>query len=537
MFMLKKNAAVGATLGADNQAPEREFIIGEFVDLTGLTSEKGKRLNGSACCVMLPRDPKTGRYKVAVLLRPGQRERKEDMQPTRVMMATPQTEPMWESDKALALIAVRAENLAPTPPGPRMVDRRQRAIAHWTYVDQNGPGKPTLPQQNTSWTPIRGPVPNALAHLTALPYTAADARDVQLRFAVGDRVKADGPHGFQLCTVVARWYRQTHLVEGGPPVPPGWFAAYQLRLDEGRAEGGLIFAPLDVDLWVRALTNDEARALKPRTERERARVAPCGFFPVSEVEKRRTALRFKVGEKVVANFTKSWQKGTVMACWVSGHSLNGHQFGGVKVDTPPGWFAPYKVMLECTAGHGEKCNCQPIMIPFDSDTVVRALTDEEKRHYAKVQDATKRAHLSMLKMMGIKVKNESHREKIMRAMSEHVTNIQKQDEERKTWDKNTKKKSASCAKCGKRGTKVCKRCNRVVYCSKKCQKADWKVHKKTSCVRNALQGSGLELKVDFGIDFIKLAREDPDKYAETMIKLHEGMKKMNSPGFWDDIKK
>lgn len=38
--------------------------------------------------------------------------------------------------------------------------------------------------------------------------------------------------------------------------------------------------------------------------------------------------------------------------------------------------------------------------------------------------------------------------------------------------------TSACAKCGKAGNSLrCARCRRVVYCSKKCQREDWKTHK------------------------------------------------------------
>lgn len=38
--------------------------------------------------------------------------------------------------------------------------------------------------------------------------------------------------------------------------------------------------------------------------------------------------------------------------------------------------------------------------------------------------------------------------------------------------------TSTCAKCGKAGNSLrCARCRRVVYCSKKCQREDWKAHK------------------------------------------------------------
>ena len=39
---------------------------------------------------------------------------------------------------------------------------------------------------------------------------------------------------------------------------------------------------------------------------------------------------------------------------------------------------------------------------------------------------------------------------------------------------------SSCAKCGKSANAFCFNCKIVQYCSRECQKADWKLHK-TNC--------------------------------------------------------
>ena len=36
----------------------------------------------------------------------------------------------------------------------------------------------------------------------------------------------------------------------------------------------------------------------------------------------------------------------------------------------------------------------------------------------------------------------------------------------------------NCKVCKKKATKQCSKCRKVYYCSKKCQKKDWKQHKK-----------------------------------------------------------
>jgi len=43
----------------------------------------------------------------------------------------------------------------------------------------------------------------------------------------------------------------------------------------------------------------------------------------------------------------------------------------------------------------------------------------------------------------------------------------------------------TCGKCGKRDVKLmrCALCKKVYYCSVECQKADWRVHKVTSCIK------------------------------------------------------
>ncbi|KAF7532433.1 hypothetical protein G7054_g7965 [Neopestalotiopsis clavispora] len=51
--------------------------------------------------------------------------------------------------------------------------------------------------------------------------------------------------------------------------------------------------------------------------------------------------------------------------------------------------------------------------------------------------------------------------------------------------------AAECAKCKKSGVdlKNCSKCRSISYCSRDCQKDDWKVHKK-SCASNAQQNLG-----------------------------------------------
>lgn len=42
-------------------------------------------------------------------------------------------------------------------------------------------------------------------------------------------------------------------------------------------------------------------------------------------------------------------------------------------------------------------------------------------------------------------------------------------------------KAALCAACGKKSTNICAKCRAVYYCSRECQKSDWKRHKQTCC--------------------------------------------------------
>jgi len=69
---------------------------------------------------------------------------------------------------------------------------------------------------------------------------AKDKKLKSLRFAVGDKVKANTGEGWEAGTVVALMYREEHM-------PPGMIAPYQVKLDAG----GLIFAPTDSDDLIR----------------------------------------------------------------------------------------------------------------------------------------------------------------------------------------------------------------------------------------------------------------------------------------------
>ena len=68
--------------------------------------------------------------------------------------------------------------------------------------------------------------------------------DVQLRFAVGDRVEcciSRGPDGWKPGVIVSHWYRAASW-------PTGQYAPYQVRLE---GIDSLIFAPQDRDNCVR----------------------------------------------------------------------------------------------------------------------------------------------------------------------------------------------------------------------------------------------------------------------------------------------
>jgi len=56
-----------------------------------------------------------------------------------------------------------------------------------------------------------------------------------------------------------------------------------------------------------------------------------------------------------------------------------------------------------------------------------------------------------------------------------------------TFEDTLKFATNACAKCGKRDVKLdcCSRCKKVFYCGTECQKADWKVHRVSSCVGKA----------------------------------------------------
>jgi hypothetical protein len=69
----------------------------------------------------------------------------------------------------------------------------------------------------------------------------------ELRFDVGSRVLCRlGPNAWTPGTVVMLWYREDNW-------PPGSFAPYQVKLDDGR----LIFAPADMDQVIKAAPSEE----------------------------------------------------------------------------------------------------------------------------------------------------------------------------------------------------------------------------------------------------------------------------------------
>ena len=73
------------------------------------------------------------------------------------------------------------------------------------------------------------------------------------------------------------------------------------------------------------------------------------------------------------------------------------------------------------------------------------------------------------------------------------------------WDKQEYKQSwkTICCKCGINMSSKCKRCPMCScrYCSVACQKADWKVHKKTCSGHRVIQHSGLpEMDAKFQSD-------------------------------------
>jgi len=82
--------------------------------------------------------------------------------------------------------------------------------------------------------------------------TAANKEAIckNLRFAVGDRVQCNrGADGWADGVVAGHLYRDEHM-------PPGMVAPYQITLDDG----GLIFAPADVDQVIRRPPSSEASA-------------------------------------------------------------------------------------------------------------------------------------------------------------------------------------------------------------------------------------------------------------------------------------
>lgn len=76
----------------------------------------------------------------------------------------------------------------------------------------------------------------------------ADVATTKLRFEVGTRVECNCG-GWEAGTIVKQFYRQSSF-------PPGTFAPYQVRLDNGK----LIYAPIDEDRVCRAYVGEEADA-------------------------------------------------------------------------------------------------------------------------------------------------------------------------------------------------------------------------------------------------------------------------------------
>ena len=72
-----------------------------------------------------------------------------------------------------------------------------------------------------------------------------DIATTTLRFAIGTRVECNCG-GWEPGTVVKTFYRQSSF-------PPGTFAPYQIRLDNGK----LIYAPIDEDRVVRVWVSEE----------------------------------------------------------------------------------------------------------------------------------------------------------------------------------------------------------------------------------------------------------------------------------------
>lgn len=173
----------------------------------------------------------------------------------------------------------------------------------------------------------------------------ADIETTTLRFDVGARVECNCG-GWELGTIVKQFYRQSSF-------PPGTFAPYQVRLDNGK----LIFAPIDEDRVIRACVEPRSYELEGDDDEELPEEKKLAVTVITGF--------LGAGKTTLVNYVLKEDHGKKI-CVIE------NEFGAINIDT--GLVAENMSVAEEVISMDNGCACCTVR-----GDLVRALSDLKKK--------------------------------------------------------------------------------------------------------------------------------------------------------------